>query len=77
MTPEAQQQRAAHAADLLDRVGATLIDLHGQLQAAGDDVKGQQAVMTLFSQFVETTLPELTDLSMQIRPTRIVRPGEP
>ena len=77
MTPEAQQQRAAHAADLLDRVGATLIDLHGQLQAAGEDLKGQQAVMTLFSQFVETTLPELTDLSMQIRPTRIVRPGEP
>lgn len=76
MTPEAQQQRAAHAADLLDRIGAGLIDLNGQLQAAGDDVKGQQAVLALFSQFVESTLPELTDLSMQIRPTRIVRPGE-
>ena len=77
MTPEAQQHRAASAADVLDRIGARLIDLNGQLQAAGDDIKGQQAVLALLSQFVETTLPELTDLSMQIRPARIVRPGEP
>jgi hypothetical protein len=76
MTHEVQQQRAVNAADVLDRIGASLIELNGQLQAAGEDAKGQRAVLELFNQFVEATLPELTDLSMQIRPARIVRPGE-
>lgn len=77
MTPEVQQQRAACAADVLDRIGARLIELNGQLQAAEDDAKGLRAAQEMLNAFVETTLPELTDLSMQIRPARIVRPGEP
>lgn len=76
MNPEAQQQRAINAADVLDRIGAGLIELNGRLQAASDDDKARQAVVELFNQFVEATLPELTDLSMQIRPARIVRPDE-
>jgi hypothetical protein len=76
MTPEAQQQRAASAADVLDRIAAGLIELNGQLQDAHDDPKGQRVVLDHLNKFVEATLPELTDLSMQIRPTRIVRPGE-
>jgi hypothetical protein len=76
MTIEVQQQRAANAADVLDRIAARLIELNGQVQAAEDDTKGRLAVLEVLNQFAEATLPELTDLSMQIRPARIVRPGE-
>jgi hypothetical protein len=77
MTPEAQQERAIRAADVLDKIGATLIELNGRLQTAHEDDKARRTVLEAFNAFVEETLPELTDLSMQIRPARIVRPGEP
>lgn len=76
MNLDAQQHRAMSAADVLDRIGAGLIDLNVRLQASADDEKARQAVLELFNQFVEATLTELTDLSMQIRPARIVRPDE-
>jgi hypothetical protein len=77
MTPEAQQERAIRAADVLDRIGAMLIELNGRLQIAHEDDKERRAALEAFNAFVEATLPELTDLSMQIRPARIVRAGEP
>lgn len=76
VTNEVQQQRAVRAADVLDRVGAMLIELNGRLQVADEDATARRAVLDAFNEFVETTIPELTDLSMQIRPARIVRPGE-
>ena len=76
MTHDVQQQRAASAADVLDRIAAGLIELNGQLQDAHDDPKSQRTVLDHLNIYAEATLPELTDLSMQIRPTRIVRPGE-
>jgi hypothetical protein len=76
MTHEVQQQRAISAADVLDRLAAGLIELNGQLQDAHDDPKGQRTVLEHLHTFAEAMLPELTDLSVQIRPTRIVRPGE-
>lgn len=76
MTPEAQQERAVRAADVLDKIGAALIELNGRLQTVHEDDKARRTVLEAFDTFVGQTLPELTDLSMQIRPARIVRPGE-
>lgn len=76
VTNEVQQQRAVRAADVLDRVGAILIELNGRLQVAEEDATARRAILDAFNEFVEKTIPELTDLSMQIRPARIVRPGE-
>ena len=77
MSHEEQQQRAVRAADVLDRVTASLIELNGQAQAATEqDEKGRRTVLENLTRFVESVLPDLTDLSMQIRPARIVRPGE-
>lgn len=76
-TNDVQQQRAVNAADLLDRLSAELIALNGQAQAVDDDDdRGRRVVLEHLARFVEATLPELTDLSMQIRPARIVRPGD-
>jgi hypothetical protein len=77
MTIDVQHDRAASAADVLDRIGATLVELNGRLQAADEETMTRKAVLEALDQFVEATLPELTDLSMQIRPARIVRPSEP
>jgi hypothetical protein len=76
VSQEVQQQRAVRAADVLDRLGASLVELNGRLRVADEDPAGRRAVLEAFNEFVETTLPQLTDLSMQIRPARIVRPGE-
>jgi hypothetical protein len=76
VSQEVQQQRAVRAADVLDRLGAALVELNGRLRVADEDAAGRRAVLEAFDEFVEATLPELTDLSMQIRPARIVRPGE-
>jgi len=77
MTIDVQHDRAASAADVLDRIGAKLVELNGRLQAADEETMSRKAVLEALDQFVEATLPELTDLSMQIRPARIVRPSEP
>ena len=72
-----QQQRAVNAADLLDRLSAGLIELNGQAQVVeDDDPRGQRQVLEHLARFVEATLPALADLSMQIRPARIVKPGD-
>ena len=76
MTSDVQHDRAASAADVLDRIGAKLVELNGRLQAADEETMSRKAVLEALDQFVEATLPELTDLSMQIRPARIVRPSE-
>ena len=76
MTLDVQQDRAASAADVLDRISARLVELNGRLQAADEETVSRKAVLEALDQFVEATLPELTDLSMQIRPARIVRPSE-
>lgn len=76
MTHDVQQERAISAADVLDRIGAGLIELNGRLQAADEDTLGRRELLEALDAFVEATLPDLTDLSMQIRPARIVRPGE-
>ena len=77
MTIDVQQDRAVSAADVLDRISARLVELNGRLQAADEETMTRKAVLEALDQFVEATLPELTDLSMQIRPARIVRPSEP
>ncbi|WP_291987403.1 hypothetical protein [Luteitalea sp.] len=76
MTHDVQQERAISAADVLDRIGAGLIELNGRLQAADEETLGRHELLEALDAFVEATLPDLTDLSMQIRPARIVRPGE-
>ncbi|MGV3516094.1 hypothetical protein [Luteitalea sp.] len=76
MTHDVQQERAISAADVLDRIGAGLIELNGRLQAADEETLGRRELLEALDAFVEATLPDLTDLSMQIRPARIVRPGE-
>lgn len=75
MTHE-QQERAIRVADALDRLGATLVDFNARLRIAEEDAEGLRPVLDAFDAFVGSTLTELTDLSMQIRPARIVRPGE-
>lgn len=76
MTHDVQQERAISAADVLDRIGAELIALNGRLQAADEETLGRRELLEALDAFVEAALPDLTDLSMQIRPARIVRPGE-
>ena len=76
MTHDVQQERAISAADVLDSIGAGLIELNGRLQAADEETLGRRELLEALDAFVEATLPDLTDLSMQIRPARIVRPGE-